>query len=214
MSVMKTIFSGVALAAAVTLGANAALAQGAEFDGTNFTCLQYTSAQAENSTTKAQAGLAKMWVMGYLAGFYKAKGSLEISDDAKAADNVASDLASKCKEFPAATVWAIASELSKTDRKIPKMASEALDVSTYTCAAHVDAKAGSAADMMKADLSDLWSFAFIQGFKNFTDNNMVINIENKPLLTGAVVRNCGKMRDKTFLDLTAMVAQAVKLGGN
>lgn len=213
MSVTTKILSGVALAAAMMFGASAVQAQGAEFDGTNFSCLQYSSAQSESSSTKAQGDLAKLWVMGYVAGYYKAKGNLDVVDDAKAADAITSKLASLCREFPAGTVWAVSGKLVEDNRKVPAMASDVVNLNTYTCAAHADAKEGSAADMMKADLADLWSFAFIQGFKNFTDKDMVINIENKPMLTGAVTRNCGKMRDKTFLELTAMVAQAVKLGG-
>jgi hypothetical protein len=213
MSVMMKILSGVALAASMALGATAVKAQGAEFDGTNFTCLQYTSSMADNSSTKAQGGLAKTWVMGYLAGFYKAADKLQVVEEAKAADAIAGALAAKCKEAPQGTIWAVAGFLAGDTRKIPKMASDSLDLNTYTCAAHTDAKAGSAAEMMKADLADLWAFAFIQGYKNFTDKEMVINMENKPVLTGAVSRNCSKMRDKTFIDLTGMVAQAVKLGG-
>jgi hypothetical protein len=212
MSVTTKILSGVALAAALVIGASSAQAQGAEFDGTNFSCLQYTSATAENSSTKAQSGLAKLWVAGYLSGFYKAQGKLDVTGDTASADKLNSDLAAKCKEFPSATIWALSAKLAEADRKMP-VKQENLDVSTYTCAMHTDAKAGSAADMMKSELADLWAFAFIQGFKNFTDKEMVINMENKPLLTGAVARTCGRMRDKNFLELTAMVAQAVKLGG-
>jgi hypothetical protein len=213
MSKFTKFLSGAAFAASLALGASVAQAQGAEFDGTNFTCLQYTSSMADNSSTKAQGGLAKMWVMGYLAGYYKAAGTLEVVDDAKAGDNIASALASKCKEAPQGTIWAVAGFLAGDKRKVSKMASESMDLNAYTCAAHTAAKGGSAADNMKADLADLWAFAFIQGYKNFTDKEMVINMENKPVLTGAVTRNCAKMADKTFLDLTGMVAQAVKLGG-
>ncbi len=213
MSLFNKILSGAAVAATMLLGAASANAQGAEFDGTSFTCLQYTSSLAENSSTKAQAGLAKLWVMGYLAGHSKAANKIQVVEDAKAGDAIYATLAAKCKEFPAFTVWAVARDaLANEPRKIPKMASESLDLNTYTCAAHADSKSGSAAEMMKSDLADLWAFAFIQGFKNFTDKDMVINMENRPMLTGAVSRNCTKMRDKTFLELTGMVAQAVKLG--
>ena len=213
MSLTTKLITGLALAATVALGATSAFAQGTEFDGTGFTCLQYTSSQAENSSTKAQSGLARMWVMGYLAGYYKAKGNLQIVDDAKAGEDIAKMLASKCKEAPQVSIWAVSGFLAGDARKVPTTASESLNLNTYTCGAHVDAKAGSSAEMMKSDLADLWSFAFIQGYKNFTNKDMVITIDNKPVLTGAVTKNCGKNRDKTFLDLTAMVAQAVKLGG-
>ena len=148
-----------------------------------------------------------------MAGYYKAANTLQVVDDAKAGEAIASALAAKCKEAPQVSVWAVAKFLAETPRKVPKMATETMDLNAYTCAGHTAAKSGSASEMMRSDVADLWAFSFIQGFKNFTDKDMVITMDNKPVLTGAVSRNCAKMADKTFLELTGMVAQAVKLGG-
>lgn len=202
----------IGIGAVVALAAGPAAAQQGEFDGASFTCLQYTSGQGENSSGKAQAGLAKLWMMGYLAGYYKAKGNLEIVDDASADERLSSTILSKCREYPQTSILTVSMQAIATDaRKLPAMAAADFNPQSYTCGNHVDAKAGSAAESMKADLADLWAFAFIQGFKNVGQPDMVIPMENKPVLTGAVTKNCEKNRDTAFFDLTAMVAQAVKL---
>jgi hypothetical protein len=214
MSFVKKFLMGAAMGGAMLMNAAAAQAQSGEFDGSTFTCLQYTSGQGENSSTKAQVDLAKLWIMGYLTGYYKAKGSLEIVDDAKAKDGILSSLISKCRENPSVSVMTVGLQAIATDnRKMPSKPNDEIDLSSYTCANHVDARGGAASQAMKADLAELWAFAFIQGYKNLNQPDMVIPMENKPVLTGAITKNCGKNLDKTFLDLTSMVAQAVKLGG-
>src|SRR5438128_1128781 len=50
-----------------------------EFDGANFTCLNYTNGLGENASNKMQSMLGNLWMQGYLAGYYKAKNMLEIS---------------------------------------------------------------------------------------------------------------------------------------
>jgi len=81
----------------------------------------------------------------------------------------------------------------------------------YTCGQHVDAKGGSAGDANKADLADLWAFAFIQGYKNLASPDMEIPMDSKPALIGAIDQNCAKNRDFGYMDLAAAVANAVKL---
>ncbi|MDX2142620.1 MAG: hypothetical protein SFV19_04645 [Rhodospirillaceae bacterium] len=211
---MKKVVMSAAVCGAMVLGAAGAQAQSGEFDGSTFTCLQYTSGQGDNSSTKAQVDLAKLWMMGYLTGYYKAKGNLELVDEGKAKDSVLSALVSKCRENPSVTIMTVGLQAIATDaRKMPSKPSDDIDLTSYTCANHVDARGGAASQAMKADLAELWAFAFIQGYKNLNQPDMVIPMENKPVLTGAITKNCGKNLDKTFLDLTAMVAQAVKLGG-
>lgn len=203
----------LAVGCALALGlAGTAQAQQGEFDGSAFTCLQYTNGQGENSSGKAQAGLAKIWITGYLSGYYKAKGNLEIVDDAEAGTKLQSSILSKCREYPQTSILTVSMQAIGSDaRKLPAMAATDFNPQSYTCGNHVDAKGGSAADGMKADLAELWAFAFIQGFKNVVQPNMVIPMENKPMLTGAIASNCAKNRDTTYFDLTALVADKVKL---
>ena len=63
----------------------------------------------------------------------------------------------------------------------------------------------------KADLAELWGFGFIQGYKNVAQADMEIPIAVKPQLLGAVQRSCGNNRATLFMDLTALVADKVKL---
>jgi len=51
----------------------------------------------------------------------------------------------------------------------------------------------------------------IYRMRNVRQPDMLIPMENKGLLIDAVKKNCGKNRDMTYLELTAMVAAAVKL---
>jgi hypothetical protein len=199
--------------AALALGVSTgAMAQQGEFDGSAFTCLQYTNGQGENSSGKAQAGLAKIWVTGYLAGYYKAKGNLEIVDDKEAEGKLNSSILSKCREYPQTSILTVSMQALGSDaRKLPAMVTADFNPQSYTCGNHVDAKNGSAADGMKADLAELWAFAFIQGFKNVAQPDMVIPMENKKVLTGAISNNCAKNRDTPYFDLTALVADKVKL---
>ena len=207
---LKSIVIGCAVMA-VGLS-TAAVAQKGEFDGSAFTCLQYTNGQGENSSGKAQAGLAKIWMTGYLAGYYKAKGNLEIVDDKAADEKLASSILSKCREYPQTSILTVSMQALGSDaRKIPAMVTADFNPQSYTCGNHVDAKGGSAAEGMKADLAELWAFAFIQGFKNVAQPDMVIPMENKPVLTGAITKNCEKNRETPYFDLTALVADKVKL---
>lgn len=206
---LKSLIIGCAAAAIVS---SSAMAQQGEFDGSSFTCLQYTNGQGENSSGKAQAGLAKIWVTGYLAGYYKAKGNLDIVDDKGADEKLSSTLISKCREYPQTSLLTVSMQAIANDaRKLPAMVSADFNPQSYTCGNHTDAKAGSSGDRMKADLAELWAFAFIQGFKNVAQPDMVIPMENKPVLTGAIASNCAKNRDTPYFDLTALVAEKVKL---
>ena len=80
-----------------------------------------------------------------------------------------------------------------------------------TCGDFVDAKGGAANAAAKADLAELWGFGFIQGYKNVAQADMEIPIAVKPQLLGAVQRSCGNNRATLFMDLTALVADKVKL---
>jgi len=206
---LKSLIIGCAAAAIMSGGA---MAQQGEFDGSAFTCLQYTNGQGENSSGKAQASLAKIWVIGYLAGYYKAKGNLEIVDDKEADDKLSSTMISKCREYPQTSIMTVSMQAIANDkRKLPAMAAADFNPQSYTCGNHTDAKAGTSGNRMKADLAELWAFAFIQGFKNVAQPDMVIPMENKPVLTGAIASNCAKNRDTPYFDLTALVAEKVKL---
>ncbi len=214
MSVVRKITCLVAGALMLAFGAHVAAAADGEFSGGQFTCLQYTNGLGANASGKMQSNLARLWMLGYLAGYAKAQGKLEWSDD-KADEQKLSDLIlTRCREFPQNAILAVSMQSLVNDaKKIPKATGTDFSPGDYTCGQHVDAKAGAAADTVKADLADLWAFAFIQGFKNVGAPDMEISADNKPQLTGVIAKTCGNNRAVPFMDLTALVAEKVKLGG-
>jgi hypothetical protein len=183
-----------------------------EFDGSSFTCLNYTNGLGENASTKPQSIMARVWIEGYLAGYFKAQNKLEISSEKADSDKLVNLLLQKCREYPSSSILAVSQQaIAKENVKIPGTADGGFAPATYTCAQHTEAKKGTASSESKADIADLWAFAFIQGFKNVAQSDMVIPMENKSVLTGAVTRNCEKNGEMKFMDLTAMVADKVKL---
>jgi hypothetical protein len=204
------VLTGVVTAHAADKSAGAATS--GEFDGANFRCLNYTNGLGENSSTKMQSTLARLWTEGYLAGFYKAQGKLAFSEDKADMDTLSALLLQRCRDYPNFTIMGVAMQtIGKDEHKIPAKSVTDFSPATYTCGQHVDARAGGPADTTRADLADMWAFAFIQGYKNATAPNMVIPMENKPVLVGIVTKHCGTNRDTSFGDMAAMIADKVKL---
>ena len=199
----------IAVAASIVI-IPVAQAQTEEFTGATYPCEQYTASEAPDSSTKAHAKLSRLWVHGYLAGLYQATDKLRLSEAAEDSDLLRKAIDVQCSEFPDASLMAIAQKaIAPVKIAIPTEATAGLSIDRYTCAEHLDDKKGD--DTNRAELADWWAFAFIQGYKNAKQPNMVIDLENEPLLVDAVVRNCAKNRDATYLELTALVAGAVKL---
>lgn len=210
--------SVVAVCTAITLalGAQAADSKGGTpagaFSAGKFSCLQYTNGLGENSSGRLQSELAHLWMLGYLAGNYKAKGTLEFTDDAAEAEKVTDLMLQRCRDFPAGSILAVSMQsLAADPHKLPKMATPDFSPATYTCDQHVEAKNGPANAANKADLAELWAYAFIQGYKNVAQPDLEIPLDAMPQLTGAVTRSCGNNRGLLFMNLVAAVADKVKL---
>jgi hypothetical protein len=183
-----------------------------EFDGSTFTCLNYTNGLGENASNKTQSMLARVWIEGYLAGYFKAQNKLELSNEKADGDKVVNLMLQKCREYPSSSILAVSQQaIAKESIKIPGTALADFSPANYTCADHTEAKKGGASGANRADIADLWAIAFIQGYKNVAQSDMVIPMENKSVLTGAIARNCEKNATMKFLDLTALVADKVKL---
>jgi hypothetical protein len=188
-----------------------ALDQG-EFEGGKFTCLEYTNGLGANSSGKVQSQLGRLWMLGYMSGFYKANDNLELSDQDQDGEKVANLILQTCREFPQSSLLSISMQALTADlHKVPSAPMMEFSPANYSCGQHVDAKGGAAASANQADLADLWSFAFIQGYKNVDAPDMEIPIENKSALTGAIDKNCANNREMAFMDMTVLVAKAVKL---
>jgi|GEM_PF-2118003 len=198
-------------AAALALGLSfSAQAQSGDFDPANMRCLDYVNGQGDGATNKGRADLARIWIMGYMAGNYTGRDKLKWSDDSKAEGKVVSAILSKCRENPEVTLLTV-SEFVASDRgrDLPSTLSNDFNPQTYMCGDHADGLQGTASEVLKADLAEIWAFAFVQGFVNTEDPDLMIPVENKPAITGAVASNCAKNREFSFYDLTAAVAPMV-----
>ena len=212
-----SVFRSVAVALALGCFMAAAAAQGAEksgapdFNGVKFTCRQYTNALAESAESRAQARLAQLWALGFLAGYYKAEGKLELTNDSEGR-KIIEQLEQICREAPTNSIFTItAKELAKDVRQLPTVMPADFPAATYSCGQHVDVRVGGEGDAAQADLAELWAFAFIQGYKNVASPGMEIGGEFKEVLVGAINKNCANSRDTRYMDLAALVAEKVKL---
>ncbi|MBX7201328.1 MAG: hypothetical protein K1X51_18320 [Rhodospirillaceae bacterium] len=199
---------------ALTAGAYAAAAPSGsgEFTPSKVTCLEYTNGLGENSSTKMQAEISRIWMLGYLAGYYKASMNLQFTDDAAEAAKIGDLMLQRCRDSPTASILVVAMKaLAAEPHQLPAAVTADFVPSKFTCGDFVDAKGGAANAAAKADLAELWGFGFIQGFKNVAQADMEIPIAVKPQLLGAVQRSCGNNRATLFMDLTALVADKVKL---
>lgn len=207
---VKTIQFLSAAAVALGLGLTGAHAQTGDFDPANMRCLDFVNGQGDGATNKGRADLARIWIMGYMAGNYTGREKLEWTDDSDAEDKAISAILSKCRENPEVTLLTV-SEFVSSDRRrdLPNTLSNDFNPQTYMCGDYADGRQGAAADVMKADLADVWAFAFVQGYVNTDDPDLMIPVENKPAITGAIASNCAKNREFSFLNLTAAVAPMV-----
>ncbi len=175
-----------------------------DFTGEEFRCVALNNGLG----VAPQAALAQLWAHGYLAGRFKAQNVLSFTND-PADTSFDAAVRETCMTFPAAFLWAVASqELAKTPRQLPP-ATAAFSPATYTCRDYVAARSG--ANGVQGDMADLWGFAFIQGYKNVDQPKLEMPFEVRPQLVGAVAAQCEKNPAMGFLDLVALVAAKVKL---
>jgi hypothetical protein len=209
-SMVKTIQILGAAAMALGLGLSSAQAQTGDFDPANMRCLDFVNGQGDGATNKGRADLARIWIMGYMAGNYTGREKLEWTDESDAEEKAIGAVLSKCRENPEVTLLTV-SEFVSSDRRrdLPNTLSNDFNPQTYMCGDYADGREGAAADVLKADLADVWAFAFVQGYVNTDDPDLMIPVENKPAITGAIAGNCAKNREFSFFNLTAAVAPMV-----
>jgi len=214
LAVLSTAMFMSATLTATTQAASKSAATSSEFTGSGFTCLQYTNGLGANSSGKAQTMIAHLWILGYLTGYGKAAGKLNMVDDADDMKAIDSVIETRCKEYPSASIMAVSMlQLSKDLTKLPKTTGTDLVPGAYTCAQHTEARNGNSGAATNADLAEMWAFAYIQGYKNVGAPDMEIKIENKPAIIGVLNRACAKSADTLYMDLAAQVAEKVKIAG-
>lgn len=209
MQFLKTLAAALAGLAMLTAPAMAA---DVEFTGSKFTCLEYTNGLGENASGKLQSVIARVWIHGYLSGYYKAGQKLNLVDDAAAGDALDNNLLQTCREWASRDILGVSVEvLAKTDRQMPAAAGADFSPVGYTCEQHIKARSGAAADANRADIAELWAFAFIQGYKNLNQPDLEVPVESKAQLVGAINGVCNKNAGLPYMDIAALVSEKVKL---
>lgn len=173
------------------------------FSGSEYRC----RALGNPGGSPVQNALAGYWTHGYLAGADKAQNKLAFA--AQANDSVETALRDVCSTYPDAFLLAVANrELAKTTRELSPTTSVFSPVS-YTCGDYVAARNGT--NTIDSDFADLWAFAFIQGFKGVGQPDLEIPFAARGQLLGALAGACARTPTTSLLDLTAQVAEKVKL---
>ena len=212
MRFLKTL---AAAAAGLAMLAAPAMAADVEFTGSKFTCLEYTNGLGENASGKLQSVIARVWNHGYLAGFNTASQKLTFADEAGAAaadEALDNNLLQTCREWASRDILGVSLELlAKVERQMPPKAGADFSPVGYTCEQHTKAKAGAAADANRADIAELWAFAFIQGYKNLNQPDLEVPVESKAQLVGAINNVCVKNAGLQYMDIAALVSEKVKL---
>lgn len=209
MRFLKTVAAAVA---GLAMLAAPAVAADVEFTGSKFTCLEYTNGLGENASGKLQSVIARVWMHGYLSGFYKASQKLNLADDAATAEAFDNTLLQTCREYAGNDLLGVSLQvLAKADRQLPAKAGADFTPVGYTCEQHTKAKQGAAADANRADIAELWAFAFIQGFKNLNQPELEVPVDSKAQLVGAINNVCLKNAALPYMDIAALVSEKVKL---
>ena len=172
------------------------------FSASEFKCAGLLAGQGVTT----QSAIAQTWTHGYLAGRFKATGSLTFSA-APAGDDPA--LAETCAKFPLAFLLTVASqELAKTARELPA-SPVAPKLEGHTCKQFAESRKASNKD--PGELIGLWTFAYIQGYKNVSQPEMEIPFDARTRLLDAMGTACAKFPDRNFIELSSAVAAKVTI---
>ena len=170
----------------------------ADFNPGDFRC----TALADRPGSETQAALARFWAHGYIAGFARVGNRLTFSNDG------ASGIKESCADRVEAFLRPAALHAAETPHDLPA-ANGAFDARTYACKDFVAARKNS--NKNEAELAGLWSFAFIQGYKNAAQPKLEMPFEARPQLIEPLAKACEKSPDVSLLEMTAAVAAKVKL---
>ncbi len=200
----------------ISAAPGAAPARAAEggFSAGRFTCLQYANGLGSSAAGRTQSALARIWMHGYLIGYYKKQGKLTHDAEPRTVDRFENALLQTCREFYQDSIFTVSQQaLVKTERALPDQATAEFAPVPMTCAQYTALKGGAAADATRAELADLWGFALVQGSKNVAQPDLEVPAEAKAQIMGAVARTCvAPARAETpYMDIVAAVADAIKL---
>jgi len=173
-------------------------AAAADFSAADVRC----TALADRSGSETQAALAQVWGHGLIAGYARAAGHLHFADGAE------SGLDESCAARADVFLRTAALHAAETLHDLPP-SNGVFDASNYTCQDFTSARKNKIQN--EAELAGLWSFAFIQGYKNVGQPALEMPFESGRQLMNVVAKTCEANSGATLLDITAAVAAKVKL---
>ncbi len=173
------------------------------FSASEFKCSGLINGQGVTT----QSGVAQLWTHGYLAGRFAATNALTFNTGEVAGADPA--LAEACTQFPQAFLLTVASkELSKAPRALAET-TPAFPLESYTCKAFSESRKGPGKE--QGELVGLWTFGYIQGYKNVSQPQMEIPFDARARLLDAMAGVCAKFPEHRFLDLASAVAAKVTI---
>ncbi len=172
--------------------------EAADFSPGDFRC----TALAGRAGSEIKSALARLWAHGYIAGFARVGNHLTF------ADNADSGITESCSGRPDAFLRIAAHHAAEMPHDLPT-GNGAFNSGTYTCNDFVTARKNT--NKGEAELAGLWSFAFIQGYKNVAQPELEMPFEARPQLIEPLAKACEKSPDSLLVDLTAAFAGRVKL---
>lgn len=170
----------------------------ADFNPGDFRC----TAMVDRAGSETQAALARYWSHGYIAGHARVAGRLTFANVPD------SGIIESCAGRTEAFLRTAALHAAETPHDLPST-NGVFDAGTYTCKAFVAARKNP--NKTEAELVGLWSFAFIQGYKNATQPKLEMPFEARPQVMEPLAKVCEKSPDVLLVEMTAAVAAKVKL---
>lgn len=181
-----------------------------DFDASEVLCAEFVGGQRAGSPSHAQYEHGRLWVLGYLAGYYVGSDEKALVSGAAGAEPVYDLLLQMCQGFPETSLQSVSMlTLTTESLQLPTEPIPGFRPENYTCAQHTANKASG--DAATADSAELWAFAFLQGYQNVNQPYVVIPASNMSSITSVIINGCRNEGDTLFLDYATGVAMAIRV---
>lgn len=208
--VIGRILSLTVVVSLLSLGFASLVFAQAEFDASELSCAEFTSGQRAGSPSHGQYELARIWALGYLAGYYVGSDNAELVGGAVGAGPIYDSLHQMCQGFPESSLLTVSMlTLTAESLQLPTEPVPGFRPQTYSCAQHTQRKGSG--DAEGAAAAELWAFAFLQGHQNVEQPYVVIPASSMEPMIAVLVNGCQDNGDTLFLDYATGVARAVRV---
>jgi hypothetical protein len=181
-----------------------------DFDASEVLCGEFVGGQRAGSPSHAKFEHGRLWVLGYLAGYYVGSDDTALVSGAAGAEPIYDTLLQMCRGFPETSLQSVSMlTLTTEGLQLPTEPIPGFRPESYTCAQYTAIKASG--DAATAEAAELWAFAFLQGYQNVKQPYVVIPVSNMSSITSVITNGCRNDGDTLFLDYATGVAMAVRV---